>query len=89
MQQAPLITYADIAEVRKVPGAAACNQLLAEGWVLLGIYPLTIVVGPKYFVQAELGSPCRDPAPLCSISEGLRSCKRTDQPRVVLERYCK
>jgi hypothetical protein len=23
--------------------AAACNQLLAEGWVLLGVYPLTTV----------------------------------------------
>ena len=33
----------DIAEVRTVTGAAACNQLLAEGWVLLGIYPLTTV----------------------------------------------
>jgi hypothetical protein len=36
-------TYADIAEVRTVSGVAACNQLLAEGWVLLGVYPLTIV----------------------------------------------
>jgi hypothetical protein len=24
-------------------GAAACNQLLADGWVLLGVYPLTTV----------------------------------------------
>jgi hypothetical protein len=31
----------DIGEVRTVTGAAACNQLLAEGWVLLGVYPLT------------------------------------------------
>jgi hypothetical protein len=23
--------------------AATCNQLLAEGWVLLGVYPLTTV----------------------------------------------
>jgi hypothetical protein len=43
MQQSPLITYADIAEVRAVTGAAACNQLLAEDWVLLGVYPLTTV----------------------------------------------
>jgi hypothetical protein len=43
MQQPHLTTYADIAEVRAVTGAAACNQLLAEGWVLLGIYPLTTV----------------------------------------------
>jgi len=43
MQQPHLTTYADIAEVRTVTGAAACNQLLAEGWVLLGVYPLTTV----------------------------------------------
>jgi hypothetical protein len=29
--------------VRTVTGAVACNQLLAEGWVLLGVYPLTTV----------------------------------------------
>jgi hypothetical protein len=43
MQQSQLLTYADIAEVRAVTGATACNQLLAEGWVLLGVYPLTTV----------------------------------------------
>jgi hypothetical protein len=43
MQQVQPTTYADIAEVRAVTGAAACNQLLAEGWVLLGAYPLTMV----------------------------------------------
>ena len=43
MQQPHLTTYADIGEVRTVTGAATCNQLLAEGWVLLGIYPLTTV----------------------------------------------
>ena len=43
MQQPQVTTYADIAEVRTVSGAAACNQLLADGWVLLGIYPLTTV----------------------------------------------
>jgi len=43
MQQLQPTTYADIAEVRTVSGAAACNQLLAEGWVLLGVYPLTTV----------------------------------------------
>jgi hypothetical protein len=43
MQQSPLTTYADIGEVRTVTGAAACNQLLSEGWVLLGVYPLTTV----------------------------------------------
>jgi hypothetical protein len=43
MQQPQLTTYADIVEVRTLTGAAACNQLLAAGWVLLGIYPLTTV----------------------------------------------
>ena len=43
MQQPQVTTYADIAEVRTVTGAAACNQLLAAGWVLLGVYPLTTV----------------------------------------------
>ena len=43
MQQPQLTTYADIAEVRRVTGVATCNQLLADGWVLLGIYPLTTV----------------------------------------------
>jgi hypothetical protein len=41
MQQPDLTTYAEIAEVRTVTGAAACNQLLSEGWVLLGVTPLT------------------------------------------------
>jgi len=35
--------YAGIAEVRTVTGAATCNQLLADGWVLLGIVPLTMI----------------------------------------------
>jgi hypothetical protein len=43
MQQLQGIGYTDIAEVRTVTGAATCNQLLAEGWVLLGVYPLTTV----------------------------------------------
>jgi hypothetical protein len=43
MQQPQLTTYADIVEVRTVTGAATCNQLLADGWVLLGVYPLTRV----------------------------------------------
>jgi hypothetical protein len=43
MQQPQLTTYADIAEVRTLTGAATCNQLRALGWVLLGIYPLTTV----------------------------------------------
>ncbi len=43
MQQPQLTTYADIAEVRMETRTAMCNQLLAEGWVLLGVYPLTTV----------------------------------------------
>jgi hypothetical protein len=46
MQQPQLTTYADIAEVRTVTGAAVCDQLLADGWVLLGIFPLTTVGAP-------------------------------------------
>jgi hypothetical protein len=45
MQQSPVTTYADIVEVRTVTGATACNQLLADGWVLVGVYPLTTVAG--------------------------------------------
>ena len=43
MQQPHLTTYADMGEVRTMTGAAACNQLLADGWVLIGIHPLTTV----------------------------------------------
>jgi hypothetical protein len=43
MQQPQVTTYADIGEVWTLTGAATCNQLLAAGWVLLGIYPLTRV----------------------------------------------
>ena len=43
MQQSQMAVYGDIEEVRTVTGAAACNQLLADGWVLLGVYPLTTV----------------------------------------------
>jgi hypothetical protein len=43
MQPSQPTTYADIAEVRTVTGTATCNQLLADGWVLLGVYPLTTV----------------------------------------------
>jgi hypothetical protein len=43
MQQPQATLYADIGEVRMETRAAACNHLLSEGWVLLGIYPLTTV----------------------------------------------
>jgi hypothetical protein len=43
MQQQTMTTSPDFAEVRTVTTATACNQLLAEGWVLLGVYPLTSV----------------------------------------------
>jgi hypothetical protein len=43
VQQSQLTTYADITEVRTLTGATTCNQLLADGWVLLGVYPLTTV----------------------------------------------
>jgi hypothetical protein len=43
MQQPQLRGYADIAEVRMEIRVAVCNQMLADGWVLLGVYPLTTV----------------------------------------------
>jgi hypothetical protein len=67
MQQSQLISYADIAEVRTVSGAAACNQLLADGWVLLGIYPLTTVA------EMTAGQP----------SDGQEQNKRQDIQRYV------
>jgi hypothetical protein len=39
MQQEQLTGYAAIGEVRTVAQAAACNELLAEGWVLWGFIP--------------------------------------------------
>jgi hypothetical protein len=43
MQQPQMTVYADITEVRIEVQAASCNQLLADGWVLLGVYPLARV----------------------------------------------
>jgi hypothetical protein len=39
--------YADIAEVRMETRTAECKKLLAAGWVLLGVYPLT-TIGEEY-----------------------------------------
>jgi hypothetical protein len=58
MQQPHLTTYADIAEVRTVTGATACNQLLSDGWVLLGVYPLTTVADMEQ--QPETGERKQD-----------------------------
>jgi hypothetical protein len=41
MEQAQVLVSADIGEVRMETRAAECNKLLREGWVLLGVYPLT------------------------------------------------
>jgi hypothetical protein len=43
MQQPQVATYADIVEVQTLTSVVRCNQLLAEGWVLLGTHPLTTV----------------------------------------------
>ena len=67
MQQPQLTTYAAIAEVRTVTCATTCNQLLAEGWVLLGVLPLTTV--------AEMGA--RQP------NEGEESKRIEDTQRYV------
>jgi hypothetical protein len=40
MQQPHQTTYTEITEVRTVTGASTCNQVLSEGWVLLGVIPL-------------------------------------------------
>jgi hypothetical protein len=41
MELLQVIVYADIGEVRMESRAAECTKLLKEGWVLLGVYPLT------------------------------------------------
>jgi hypothetical protein len=41
MELPQAIVSADIGEVRMESRAAECNRLLAQGWVLLGVYPLT------------------------------------------------
>jgi hypothetical protein len=41
MELPQAIVYADIDEVRMETRALECNKLLKEGWVLLGVYPLT------------------------------------------------
>jgi hypothetical protein len=49
MQQLRLgevMIYADITEVRMETRVAECKKLLAEGWVLLGVYPLTTAGEP-------------------------------------------
>jgi hypothetical protein len=43
MLQSQITVYGDIGEVRMETRATTCNQLLAEEWVLLGVYPLTTV----------------------------------------------
>jgi hypothetical protein len=67
MQQLQLTTDIDIGEVKIVTTAAACNQLLADGWVLLGVLPLTTV--------AEMGA--RQP------NEGKESKRIEDTQRYV------
>jgi hypothetical protein len=41
MEQPQVMVSADIGEVRMESRASECNKLLKEGWVLLGVYPLT------------------------------------------------
>jgi hypothetical protein len=41
MEQPQVMMYGDIGEVRMESRAVECNKLLKEGWVLLGVYPLT------------------------------------------------
>ncbi len=62
MQQPQLTTYAEIAEVRTVTGASTCNQLLSEGWVLLGVMPLTRIgeMGARQSGNGEQGKRIED-----------------------------
>jgi hypothetical protein len=41
-----VMIYADIIEVRQETRIAECKKLLENGWVLLGVYPLTTVFQP-------------------------------------------
>jgi hypothetical protein len=41
-----VMIYADITEIRQETRPADCKKLLAEGWVLLGVYPLTTAEAP-------------------------------------------
>jgi hypothetical protein len=50
MQQPRLgevMIYADITEVRQETQIAECKKLLENGWVLLGVYPLTTAGEPN------------------------------------------
>ena len=40
-RQGEVMIYADIIEVRQETRIAECKKLLENGWVLLGVYPLT------------------------------------------------
>jgi hypothetical protein len=42
-----VMIYADISEVRQETRVAECKKLLENGWVLLGVYPLTTAGEPK------------------------------------------
>ena len=44
-QVGEISVYADITEVRQETRIAECKKLLADGWVLLGVYPLTTAEG--------------------------------------------
>jgi hypothetical protein len=67
MEMPQVIVYADIGEVRMETRAAECNRLLKEGWVLLGVYPLTTLAdmtekGAKGNKQQEGQRPAPDGA---------------------------
>jgi hypothetical protein len=47
MQQPQVTIYADITEIRQETRAAERKKLLENGWVLLGVYPLTTAEEPK------------------------------------------
>jgi hypothetical protein len=74
IQQPHVTVYADIAEVRMEVQAANCNRLLADGWVLLGVYPLTSVgeMVPARGAETAPGHPA-----VCAALGGLCCGKET------------
>jgi hypothetical protein len=56
MQQPQLTTYIDIGEVQTLTSAVRCNQLLAEGWVLLGVDSIGCSAHPACRAAGGMGT---------------------------------
>jgi hypothetical protein len=53
VQQPHVVTYADIDKERIEVQAANCNRLLADSWVLMGVYPDKGLGNSNYGVYKE------------------------------------